>query len=143
MLPVRKAPATGASTRTWLAATEESASGDVSGCTHGELGEKGHHRGHVERGGFEQCSAQGLIQPFHFTVDFEASAVKECLALPRHATSDERVERPFALRNVKTMPPPMTILSTFSISDSITPIFDDTLRSRARGASSEGWVGRW
>ena len=29
-------------------------------------------------------------------------------------------------KKVKTMPPPMTILSTFSISDSMTPIFDDT-----------------
>ena len=42
------------------------------------------------------------------------------------STSDEPVSRPRALRKVNTMPPPMTILSTFSISDSITPIFDDT-----------------
>ena len=42
------------------------------------------------------------------------------------STSDEPVSRPRALRKVKIMPPPMTILSTFSISDSMTPIFDDT-----------------
>ena len=34
--------------------------------------------------------------------------------------------RPRALRKVKTMPPPMTSLSHFERSDSITPILDDT-----------------
>mmetsp|Transcript_1111 Transcript_1111/g.2263 ORF Transcript_1111/g.2263 Transcript_1111/m.2263 type:complete len:218 (+) Transcript_1111:328-981(+) len=43
------------------------------------------------------------------------------------STSDEPVSRPRALRKVKTMPPPMMILSTFSIRDSMTPILEETL----------------
>ena len=42
-------------------------------------------------------------------------------------TREEPVLRPRALRKVKTMPPPMMILSHLPMSDSITPIFDDTL----------------
>mmetsp|Transcript_17889 Transcript_17889/g.40274 ORF Transcript_17889/g.40274 Transcript_17889/m.40274 type:complete len:253 (+) Transcript_17889:220-978(+) len=51
------------------------------------------------------------------------------------STSDEPVSRPRALRKVKTMPPPMTILSTFSISDSMTPILDDTFEPPTMAAN--------
>ena len=43
------------------------------------------------------------------------------------STSEEPVLRPRALRKVKTMPPPMTSLSHLDISESMTPILDETL----------------
>mmetsp|Transcript_10683 Transcript_10683/g.27722 ORF Transcript_10683/g.27722 Transcript_10683/m.27722 type:complete len:251 (+) Transcript_10683:611-1363(+) len=43
------------------------------------------------------------------------------------STSEEPTLRPRALRKVKTMPPPITSTSHFSMSESMTPILDDTL----------------
>mmetsp|Transcript_37937 Transcript_37937/g.74115 ORF Transcript_37937/g.74115 Transcript_37937/m.74115 type:complete len:235 (+) Transcript_37937:678-1382(+) len=43
------------------------------------------------------------------------------------STSEEPTLRPRALRKVKTMPPPMTSTSHFSMRESMTPILDDTL----------------
>mmetsp|Transcript_9416 Transcript_9416/g.19846 ORF Transcript_9416/g.19846 Transcript_9416/m.19846 type:complete len:202 (-) Transcript_9416:678-1283(-) len=43
------------------------------------------------------------------------------------STSEEPTLSPRALRKVKTIPPPITILSTLAMRDSMTPIFDDTL----------------
>ena len=42
------------------------------------------------------------------------------------STSESPTSRPRALRKVNAIPPPTTILSHFSISDSSTAIFDDT-----------------
>ena len=58
------------------------------------------------------------------------------------STSDLPTSRPRALRNVNDIPPPMTRMSTFSISASSTEIFDETLAPPTTAANGRSGCAR-
>ena len=77
--------------------------------------------------GFERLSQLELV-----LLDKRAVVLSRQLQRQRAAAQDTNLPtlRPRALRKVKTMPPPMTSLSTLASRDSITPILEETCTPR-------------